>query len=124
MMLYLYILIAGGLGALSRFLVVRSAVNMGWTALPYGTLLVNVVGSFLMGYLSWVLVHKWQAPKEIQIMVLTAFLGAFTTFSAFSLEMVTLLEQGGNWRAAVYLLSQIVLCIGMCALGLYLARNT
>jgi len=123
-MLYLAIIIAGGLGALVRFFVVRLAVNLSWTAIPYGTLLVNVIGSFLMGYLSWMLVQKWQVSKELQIIVLTAFLGGFTTFSAFSLEMVTLLEQGGNWRAVIYLLSQIVLCIGMCAFGLYLARNT
>ena len=123
-MLYALIVLAGGLGALMRYLVGRGAVNLGWAALPFGTLIANLLGCFLMGYLSWMLVHRWELPREIQPVVLTGFLGGFTTFSAFSLETVSMIEQGAGVRAFSYVLMTVVLCITMCFLGLFLARQT
>jgi len=123
-MFYLSIVIAGGFGALLRYLVGRTAINLGWAALPFGTLIANLVGCFLMGYLSWVLIHKWQLSKEIQTVVLTGFLGGFTTFSAFTQETVNLLEQGASVKALSYVLISVVLCITMCFMGLVLARQT
>ena len=123
-MLYISIVLAGGFGALMRYLVGRTAVNLGWAALPFGTLIANLLGCFLMGYLSWMLVHRWQLPREIQTVVMTGFLGGFTTFSAFSLETVSLIEQGASMRALSYVLMTVVLCIFMCFLGLVLARQT
>jgi len=78
----------------------------------------------LMGYLSWMLVHRWQLSREIQTVVLTGFLGGFTTFSAFSLETVNLLEQDASLRALSYVLISVVLCVAMCFLGLFIARQT
>jgi len=123
-MLYISIVLAGGLGALMRYLVGRTAVNLGWAALPFGTLVANLLGCFLMGYLSWMLLHRWQLSREIQTIVLTGFLGGFTTFSAFSLETVSLIEQGASVRALSYVVLTVVLCIFMCFLGLILARQT
>jgi len=123
-MFYLSIVIAGGVGALMRYLVGRAAINLGWAALPFGTLIANLLGCFLMGYLSWVLLHRWQLSREIQTVILTGFLGGFTTFSAFSLETVSLLEQGATLRALSYVLMSVVLCITMCFLGLFIARQT
>jgi len=77
-----------------------------------------------MGYLSWALVHKFDVSKEAQTVVLTGFLGGFTTFSAFSLEVITLLEQGADGRAVLYVLTSVILCVAMCFLGLMLARQT
>ena len=124
MMFYLSIVIAGGLGALMRYLVGRAAINLGWAALPFGTLIANLLGCFLMGYLSWMLLHRWQLSREIQTVLLTGFLGGFTTFSAFSLETVSLLEQGASLRALSYVMVSVVLCIAMCFLGLFIARQT
>lgn len=121
-MFYLGLILAGGLGTLCRYLVTRLSVGMNWTALPYGTIAVNVFGSFLMGYLSYLLIEKWQLSRELQAVVLTGFLGGFTTFSAFSIEMVMLLEQGFLSKAFVYALSTMFLCLLMCFLGLLLAR--
>lgn len=115
---------AGGIGAVLRYLVGRATINIGLTALPFGTLIANLVGCFLMGYLSWVLVHRWQLSKELQVLVLTGFLGGFTTFSAFSLETIDLLEQGAILRAASYILLSVVAGIVMCFAGLWLARQT
>lgn len=115
---------AGGMGALARYLIGRSALNLGWVALPFGTLIANLLGCFLMGYLSWSLMHKWQASSEVQTIVLTGFLGGFTTFSAFSLETVALLQQGAEVKTLAYVLMTVVLCILMCFLGLILAKQT
>ena len=124
MWFYVCLGLAGGSGTLLRYLLGRATVNMGLTALPFGTLLANVLGCFLMGYLSWTIVQKWQLSKEIQIVILTGFLGGFTTFSAFSLEVLTIFEQGHELRAAIYLCFKVILCLLMCMLGLYIAKQT
>ena len=122
-MLYFAIILSGGVGALLRYFVGRTAANLHLTGLPLGTLIANVVGCFLMGYLSWALVHKFDVSKEVQAIVLTGFLGGFTTFSAFSLEVITLLEQGADGRAILYVLLSLILCVTMCFCGLMLARQ-
>ncbi|MFT4630170.1 MAG: CrcB protein [Arenicella sp.] len=123
-MLYLLIGLAGGLGAVLRFVLGRLLVNQGWTVLPFGTLLANLIGCFLIGYLSWVLVHRWQASEYIQIVVMTGFLGGFTTFSAFSLEAITMFQQGSSVRAIAYIVIKVSACVVMCLLGLLLAKQS
>ena len=122
-MLYVWIMLAGGSGALMRYGLGRFAVNQGWTALPFGTLIANLLGCFLIGYLSSVLVDRWSASEQLQVIVLTGFLGGFTTFSAFSLEAISMFEEGGNLRALSYIVIKVTLCILMCLLGLALARQ-
>jgi len=77
-----------------------------------------------MGYLSWVLLHRLQVSREVQVVVLTGFLGGFTTFSAFSLETISMLESGSALRAIAYVLMKVILCIVMCFVGLWLAKQT
>jgi len=120
---YLAIVLAGGSGALLRYLLGRSAVNLGWAALPFGTLIANVLGCFLMGFLSWLLLHKWQMSQQVQAVILTGFLGGFTTFSAFSLETLTLIQQGSSIKALLYVSLSVVLCLAMCFAGLLLAKQ-
>ena len=123
-MLYLYIGLAGGFGAVLRYLLGRLAINQGWTTLPFGTLLANLIGCFLIGYLSWVLVHRWQASEYMQLVVITGLLGGFTTFSAFSLEAIAMFEQGSSLRAISYIVIKVTACILMCLLGLMLAKQS
>lgn len=122
-MLYLAIVLSGGFGALLRYSLGRITANMPFAGLPLATLVANVIGCFLMGYLSWALVHKFEVSAEAQTVVLTGFLGGFTTFSAFSLEVINLLEQGADGRAILYVLLSLILCVAMCFLGLLLARQ-
>jgi len=122
-MFYLAIIVAGGFGALMRYLIGRGTINLGWTGLPIGTLIANLIGCFLMGYLSWTLVHRWQLSKEIQTVILTGLLGGFTTFSAFSIETVEMIEQGNNYYVILYVLAKVLLCICLCFAGLWLARQ-
>ena len=107
-----------------RFVLGRLLVNQGWTVLPFGTLLANLIGCFLIGYLSWVLVHRWQASEYMQIVVMTGFLGGFTTFSAFSLEAITMFQQGSSVRAIAYIVIKVSACVLMCLLGLLLAKQS
>jgi len=123
-MLYLAIVLAGGSGALLRYLLSRALLTTTWVSLPIATLVANVVGSFLIGYLSWMFVHRWQLSNELQVAILTGLLGGFTTFSTFSLEVVTLFENGLTARAITYIFLSVTLSILMCLCGLYLARQT
>ncbi len=122
-MFYIAIILAGGSGALLRYLLGRTTVNLGWAALPFGTLVANLIGCFLIGYLSWVLIHKWQVSREVQVVVLTGFLGGFTTFSAFSLETVTMIQQGASFKAFAYIGMSVTLSILLCFAGMFLAKQ-
>ena len=123
LLFYLAIVLAGGTGALLRYLVGRAAISFGWAALPFGTLIANLLGCFLIGYLSWMLVHRWQLTSQVQVVVLTGFLGGFTTFSAFSLETITMIQQGASFKALIYVGLSVVLCLLMCFAGLFLAKS-
>lgn len=120
---YLAIVLAGGSGALLRYLLGRATVNLGWAALPFGTLIANLLGCFLIGYLSWLLIHKWHMSREVQVVVMTGFLGGFTTFSAFSLETVTMIQQGASTKALLYIVLSVLLSVVMCFAGLLLAKQ-
>ena len=123
-MLYFQIALAGGIGAVLRFALGRLTVNLGWTALPFGTLFANLLGCFLIGYLSWIMAHRWGWSLNHQTVIMTGLLGGFTTFSAFSLETITLLNQGSGFRAMAYIALTVTLSICMCWLGLSLARQS
>ena len=122
-MFYIAIIFAGGIGALLRYLLGRYAINLEWAALPFGTLIANLVGCFLIGFLSSVFVHRWQVGDDLQVIVLTGFLGGFTTFSAFSLETVSMIQQGESLKAFTYVGVSVTLCVVMCFLGLFLAKQ-
>lgn len=123
-MLYFGIIFAGGMGALLRYLLGRLTMSLQWTSLPMGTLLANLIGCFLIGYLSWVLVYRWQVSQNLQIIIITGFLGGFTTFSAFSLEVISMFQQQAGARAFAYISINVVLSILMTFLGLLIARQT
>jgi len=123
-MFYFWLMLAGGIGVLLRYLIGRTTTNLGWTALPFGTLFANLIGCFLIGFLSWFLAQKLHASEQVQVIVLAGFLGGFTTFSAFSLETVSMFNEGGNIRAIIYISVKVSLCILMTLLGLILAKQT
>lgn len=123
-MFYIALILAGGCGALLRYLITRMTINLECAALPFGTLIANMLGCFLIGYLSLTLVHRWPASQETQTIVITGFLGGFTTFSAFSLETISLFQQSDGIKALLYVFLQLFLCLSMCLLGLMLARQS
>ncbi len=112
----------GALGAVARhFANIGAAMAFG-LAFPYGTLIVNILGSFLMGLLIGIFAHVWQPPQELRAFLTIGFLGAFTTFSTFSLDAVTLYERGDVGLSAAYIAASVILSIAGLFAGLLLIR--
>lgn len=117
----LFAVAAGGAaGATARFLVGTMAGPLG--AYPWGTFAVNVIGSFLLGLFAGLMALSWNPAPELRAFLTVGLLGGFTTFSAFSLDVVLLAERGRLELAAAYLASTVICSVGGLAGGLRLAR--
>jgi len=116
------IAVGGGCGSVARFLVAREMGRLLGNFLPYGTLVVNVLGSLALGWLATVFLARPEINIALRLGIAVGFLGAFTTFSAFSLESVQLMLNGAVWRAALNVAVNTVVCLSMCYLGMQLAR--
>jgi CrcB protein len=118
------VFVGGGLGAALRHLVNLGAARLLGVGYPWGTLTVNVVGSFVMGVLVAWLATRFAGPDHhLRLFLATGVLGGFTTFSAFSLDAVALWERGAHGAAAGYVLASVVLSIGGLFAGLALGRG-
>ncbi|MFQ5466715.1 MAG: fluoride efflux transporter CrcB [Kiloniellaceae bacterium] len=119
------LIVAGGgaLGAATRYLVYVAAGHLLGAGFPFGTLIVNVVGSFAMGALTEVMALVWSASSEARLFLAVGFLGAFTTFSTFSLDFAVLYERGRFLLCAVYVTLSMVLSIAALFAGLWLFRR-
>ncbi|MEM9783140.1 MAG: fluoride efflux transporter CrcB [Pseudomonadota bacterium] len=113
--------LGGALGASARFLAV-SAIMRAAPGFPWGTLTVNVAGSMLMGVLAVYLMERGGFGR-LAPFLLTGVLGGFTTFSAFSLDALYLIERGRVAAAASYIGGSVLLSVGALALGLWAARR-
>ena len=121
MMAKIALVAAGGaLGAVMRFLVVHAFGRI--TGFPLGTLAVNVAGSFAMGVLAVVLMERAGGAGRLAPFLMTGILGGFTTFSAFSLDTLALVERGRGAEAALYVALSVGLSVGALWAGLLLAR--
>lgn len=114
--------LGGAVGASLRFLAGIGITRLwGHSDFPVAVLAVNILGSFLMGV--FVVAAAQRGLTHLSPLVMTGLLGGFTTFSAFSLETMTLVERGAHGYALLYVLLSVVLSIGGLALGLVLARG-
>jgi len=107
----LAIALGGAIGSVLRHGVNVASAKMLGTDFPYGTLTVNLVGSFVMGLLFAVFAHVWQPPQGLRLFLVTGVLGGFTTFSSFSLDAVTLLERQDYLAAGLYILTSVALSL-------------
>ena len=114
--------LGGAIGAALRYLAGVGILRLvGLHDFPVAILTVNVVGSFLMGV--FVVLAAERGLTHLSPFVMTGLLGGFTTFSAFSLETMTLIERGATGQAALYVLLSVGLSVGGLALGLVAARG-
>ena len=121
-MILLGIAIGGALGSILRYLVQVQCIEWFGTKFPYGNLAINAAGSLLIGFFSIIFLQRLLVATEVRFAIIAGLLGGFTTFSAFSLETISLMQQGSLASAASNILFSIVLCIAACFLGMTFAR--
>ncbi|MGE0846317.1 MAG: fluoride efflux transporter CrcB [Flavobacteriaceae bacterium] len=119
----LYVAAGGALGASMRHLTGLAAMRLLGVGFPWGTLTVNIVGSFVMGLFIEALAVKFDGSAALRAFVATGFLGGFTTFSAFSLDVAVLWERGQHGLAAGYVGASVILSIAALFAGLTLGRS-
>lgn len=116
-----YVALGGAVGASLRYLTGLGVVRLVGHGFPMATITVNIVGSLLMG--AFVVLAAHRGLTHLSPLVMTGFLGGFTTFSAFSLEVVTLFERGQIGAAAGYVAISVIGSIGALMLGVLLMRG-
>ncbi len=119
----LLVALGGAIGASLRHLIGVATLRIFGPGFPWGTITVNVVGSFVMGVIVELIARKFSASLEWRLFLMTGMLGGFTTFSSFSLDAAFLWERGQSAVAVGYVMSSVVLSIAALFAGLALARN-
>lgn len=118
----LLVAFGGAVGSVGRYLVGVLSVRLFGPLFPWGTLAVNIIGSFAIGLLVEMIVRRYGASMELRLLLVTGVLGGFTTFSSFSLDVAVLYERGDMMVAAAYLAASVVLAIGAVFAGLAVGR--
>ena len=123
MSIYIAIAVGGSIGAMSRYWVLSTVYSWLGINFPYGTLMVNVSGSLVMGFLTVLLLFRFDVSDEIRLGLLVGFLGSFTTFSAFSMDTIHWIENGALLKALSYVLLSVIACVLGAWGGLISARH-
>ena len=110
-MLYLIVFLGAGVGGALRHGVNVGAARVFGYGFPFGTLIVNIAGSFLMGLLAGYFIFRPGIPQHFRLFLTTGILGGFTTFSAFSLDTALLIERHAYWLAAAYVAGSVAASI-------------
>jgi fluoride exporter len=120
---YIAIAIFGTLGCWARYGMTNLVQTIYGRDFPYATLSINVGGSFLMGFLFVETLERLTISPVLRTGILTGFIGGYTTFSTFEMEILLLTEQGATVRAILYLALSVILGFGAAFGGAYIARN-
>ena len=120
--LVLAVACGGAIGSVARLLVGFASTKAFGLAFPWGTLIVNIAGSFVIGVLAEAFALRWNLPPAWQAFLTVGFCGGFTTFSTFSLDVYALAQRGEPWLAAAYVIASVALSIGALIGGLCLVR--
>lgn len=123
MPLILWIAAGGAIGAGARHLVNVGALRLFGPAFPWGTMIVNIAGCFVMGALAALMALKWSAGIETRAFLTTGILGGFTTFSAFSIDFANLIERKDYLFAGLYGAGSVLLSLVAVFAGLALVRS-
>jgi len=122
-MLYLIVFIGAGIGGALRHGVNVIAARLFGYGFPYGTLIVNIAGSFVMGMLAGYFVFRPGVPQHMRLFLTTGILGGFTTFSSFSLDTALLIERHSFGLAAGYIVGSVAAGLSALFFGLALFRG-
>jgi fluoride exporter len=123
MQTYLAIAIGGTLGCWARYAMTNLVQGALGRDFPFATLSINVLGSFLMGFLFIATLERLTIGPHLRVGMLTGFLGGFTTFSTFAMESLLLAEQGEAAKSALYIVLSVILGVAAAFGGAFLARN-
>lgn len=121
--IYALVALGGAFGASFRFFISQIILNWLGKGFPFATLIVNISGSFIMGFLYGLIEQGTIEVALSRTLIGIGFLGAFTTFSTFSLDTVLLIQQGEIIKAIANVLLNVVLCVGAAAIGIFLVTN-
>lgn len=124
-MSYLWVTIGSALGGLLRYAISRWTMTVS-ASFPFGTILINVLGSFVIGYFGTLTLQsgKYPASDNTRLFVMVGICGGFTTFSSFSLQTFDLLRTGAWGRALANAVFSVILCVGAVAAGHVLAQQS
>jgi CrcB protein len=122
-MLYLIVFIGAGIGGALRHGVNVGAAKLFGFGFPYGTLIVNIVGSFAMGLLAGFFAYRAGIPQHVRLFLTTGILGGFTTFSSFSLDAALLVERHSFGLAAGYVIGSVAAGLSALFFGLAVFRG-
>lgn len=118
----LLVALGGALGTLARYLTALAAARLLGVEFPWGTLIVNLVGSFIIGLVQYLGLQALAIPEDVRLFLTTGVMGGLTTYSAFSWESVALAETGAWPQALLYVGVTTVACLGLCYLGIGTGR--
>jgi CrcB protein len=121
---YLLVALGGATGSVARYWLALFVARFAGHAFPWGTVMINILGSFIIGWFSELTAAygRYPAPDATRALVMAGLCGGFTTFSAFSLQTIDLLRAGQMTRALVNVGASVVLCLCATALGFKLAQ--
>jgi fluoride exporter len=114
---YAAVFVGGGIGAAVRYWLSGSVYRFVGPDFPYGTLLVNVIGCFLIGFLMACFEERFTVQPTLRVFLTIGILGGFTTFSTFSYETLMLLESGNYLRGTANVVISVFTCLGGCWFG-------
>lgn len=120
---YLLVLFGGGTGALARYAAGTAIMSRFGGRFPLGTLIINVTGSFAIGYLMTLLTERYQLDPAWRLLLVVGFLGGYTTFSSFEWETFTAVRDGQLWSGLLNIVSSVVFGYVAVWLGALLARR-
>ena len=120
---YLLVLIGGGAGSLVRYAAGTAIMTRFGGRFPLGTLVINVTGSFLIGFLMTLLTERFKVDPAWRFLLVVGFLGGYTTFSSFEWETYSVVRDGGVWAGMLNIVSSVLLGYVAVWLGSTLARR-